>query len=206
LTAASNKRPTPLALRDLFGVLKAQRLVFANPLTRIHVSGRNPSTPAALTTRALHAIGDAARDHPALQTVVALIGVHALRPHQSAAETSTRSICPTSASTSALDPFTTTALTDYLHYRHERWPDTGNPHLLLTRRTAHERGPVSAYWLTSLFDGLPATAAQLREDRILEEARAVDSDPLHIAAMFNLTAKPALRYANTIWPERAQPI
>jgi hypothetical protein len=30
--------------------------------------------------------------------------------------------------------------------------------VLLTRRTAHERGPVNAYWLTCLFDGLPATA------------------------------------------------
>ncbi|MEV6299566.1 hypothetical protein AB0M02_09195 [Actinoplanes sp. NPDC051861] len=104
-----------------------------------------------------------------------------------------------------LGPLTATALTAYLHYRRQRWPDTRNQHLLLTRRTAHERGPVSAYWLTSLFDGLPATAAQLREDRILEEARAANGDPLRIAAMFGLTAKPALRYAMTVWPERAQP-
>jgi hypothetical protein len=76
--------------------------------------------------------------------------------------------------------------------------------LLLTRRTAHERGPVSAYWFTSLFDGLPATAAQLREDRILEEARAANGDLLHTAAMFGLTAKSALRYAKTVWPERSE--
>ncbi|BEL12833.1 hypothetical protein Q0Z83_110240 [Actinoplanes sichuanensis] len=192
------------ALRDLFGVLKAQRLVFANPLTRIHVSGRNPSTPAALTAEALHAIGDAARNDPALQTVVALIGVHALRPHQVRDLMLDQVDLPNQridlgAGRRLLDPFTATALTGYLDYRHERWPDTGNPHLLLTRRTAHERGPVSAYWLTRLFDGLPATAAQLREDRILEEARAADGDPLHIAAMFGLTAKPALRYAKTVW-------
>ncbi|GIE88368.1 hypothetical protein [Actinoplanes regularis] len=42
-------------LHDLFGVLKAQRLAFANPLTRIHVGSANPSTPAALTGEALHA-------------------------------------------------------------------------------------------------------------------------------------------------------
>ena len=42
-------------------------------------------------------------------------------------------------------------------------------------------------------------ATQLREDRILEEARAADCDPLHIATMFGLTAQPALRYAKTIW-------
>jgi hypothetical protein len=65
-----------------------------------------------------------------------------------------------------------------------------------TRRTAHERGPVSAYWLARLFDGLPATAARLREDRIREEVRAANGDLLHIAAMFGLTAKP-------VWPEQA---
>ncbi|MER5326901.1 hypothetical protein [Streptosporangium roseum] len=196
------------ALRDLFGVLKAQRLIFANPLARIHISGRNPSTPTALNTGALHAIGDAAKNNPALQTVVALIGVHALRPHQVRSLTLDQVDLPNqridlSAGRRRLDPFTATALAIYLDYRHQRWPDTGNPHLLLTRRTAHERGPVSAYWLTSLFDGLLATAAQLREDRILEEARAAGGDPLHIAAMFGLTAKPALRYAKTVWPEHS---
>lgn len=199
------------ALRDLFGVLKAQRLVFANPLTRIHIGGRNPSTPATLTTGALHAIGDAARYNPVLQTVVALIGVHALRPHQVRGLTLDQIDLPNQrielgAGRRLLDTFTATALTDYLNHRHERWPDTGNPQLLLTRRTAHERGPVSAYWLTRLFDGLPTTAARLREDRILEEARAADGDPLHIATMFGLTAKPALRYAKTVWPEEARQV
>ncbi|GIE91466.1 hypothetical protein [Actinoplanes regularis] len=56
-------------------------------------------------------------------------------------------------------------------------------------------------WLASLFDGLPATAAQLREDRILEEARAGGGYPLHIAAMFGLTARPALRYAKAARPQ-----
>lgn len=194
------------ALRDLFGVLKGHRLVFANPLSRIHVGGRNPSTPATLTTGMLHAIGDAAKNDPALQIVIALIGVHALRPHQVRGLTLDQVDLPNQrinlgADQRRLDEYTAAALTTYLHYRHQRWPDTGNPHLLLTRRTAHERGPVSAYWLTCLFDGLPATAAQLREDRILEEARAVGGDPLHIAAMFGLTAKPALRYAKAVWPQ-----
>jgi hypothetical protein len=50
------------------------------------------------------------------------------------------------------------------------------------------------------------TQPKLCEDRILEVARTADGDPLHIAAMFGLTAKPALRYAKTIWPEQARPI
>jgi integrase len=198
------------ALRDLFGVLKAQRRVFANPLTRIHIGSANPSTPAALTGEALQAIGDAAKNDPTLQTVVALIGVHALRPHQVRTLTLEQIDIPDQridlgTARRRLDPFTAAALAAYLNYRHQRWPDTGNQHLLLTRRTAHERGPVSAYWLTSLFDGLPVTAADLREDRFLEEARAANGDPLHIAAMFGLTAKPALRYARPsgVSPDKA---
>jgi hypothetical protein len=192
------------ALRDLFGVLKAQRLVFVNPLTRIHVGKPNTSTPTALTSDALRAIGDAAKNDPALHAVVALIGVHALHPHQVRTLTLdhidlANHKIDLGNGRRRLDAFTAAALTDYLHHRRQRWPDTGNPHLLLTRRTAHERGPVSEYWLTSLFRGLSATAAQLREDRILEEARVADGDPLHIAAMFGLTAQPALRYTKTIW-------
>jgi hypothetical protein len=198
------------ALRDLFGVLKAQRLIFANPLTRIHISQPSPATPSALTSDALDTIGDAAKNDPALQAVVALIGVHALHPRQ------VRSLTLDHIDLAnhkidldnghrRLDAFTAAALTDYLHHRHQRWPDTGNPHLLLTRRTAHERGPVSEYWLTSLFRGLPTTAAQLREDRILEEARVAGGDPLHVATMFGLTARPALRYAQAVGPGPAEP-
>jgi hypothetical protein len=138
--------------------------------------------------------------------VVALIGVHALRSHQVRSLTLDQLDLANQRINLGtvrrrLDPFTAAALAAYLDYRHQRWPDTGNQHLLLTRRTAHERGPVSAYWLTRLFDGLPATAARLREDRILEEARAAGGDQLHIAAIFGLSAKPALRYAKTVWPE-----
>ncbi|MFC3991150.1 hypothetical protein [Actinoplanes siamensis] len=83
---------------NLFGVLKAQRLVFVNPLTRIHVGSANPSTPAALTGDALNAIGNAVENDPAPQTV-ALIAVHALRLHQVRSLRSIRSIHLTSAST-----------------------------------------------------------------------------------------------------------
>ena len=39
---------------------------------------------------------------------------------------------------------------------------------------------------------------------MLEEACAAAGDPLHIAAMFGLTAKPALRHAKTVWPQSAE--
>ena len=67
------------------------------------------------------------------------------------------------------------------------------------RGCRHAGSLVTAYWFNSLFRGLLATAAQRREDRILDEARATGGDPLRVAAMFRLTARPAIRYAKTVW-------
>ena len=193
------------ALRDLFRVLKTRRLVFANPTHHIRVSGQNPCTPTALSAEALLRLGNAAEHDPALRVVLALIGVHALQPHRVRHMTLDELDLPNrrldlDGVRRSLDPFTVEAITIYLDYRHNRWPSTSNPHLLLTRRTAHEHGPVSQYWLSGRLHGLPATLRQLREDRILDEARAAGGDPLHLAAMFGLSARPALRYAQTVHP------
>jgi hypothetical protein len=69
-----------------------------------------------------------------------------------------------------LDDITHRALTDYLSERRRRWPNTSNPHLLLTERTAHDHRPVSHYWLRSHIRELDLTLNQLRIDRQLEEA------------------------------------
>ena len=49
--------------------------------------------------------------------------------------------------------------------------------------------------MTRLFRGLPVTAAQLRDDRIVEEALAGRADPLHLAAVFGFGPRTGLRYA-----------
>jgi hypothetical protein len=197
------------ALRDLFRVLKAQRLVFTNPTLRIRIPGLNPSTPSPLDSDALHRLGQAAANDPALRVVLAFIGVHALQPRSVRHLQLDQIDLPNRrlalpGTIRRLDHFTTEAITAYLTYRHTRWPDTGNPHLLLTRRTAHERTPVSEYWLAGLFRGLPTTLRQLREDRILDEARAAHGDPLHLATIFGLSPRPALRYARVIHPGLAE--
>jgi hypothetical protein len=48
-----------------------------------------------------------------------------------------------------------------------RDPSTTSPHLLATRKTAHTGQPVSEFWPTALFRGLPVTArtAARRPDR-----------------------------------------
>ena len=69
-------------LRSLFGTLKAERLIFANPARGIRVGRRNPSVPAPLPAHLLTATAGAADRDPALRAVVALAGVHALLPGQ----------------------------------------------------------------------------------------------------------------------------
>ena len=58
-------------------------------------------------------------------------------------------------------------------------------------------GPVSPVSLTTPLRGQAATLEQLRVDRQLEEALAHGPDPLHLAEVFGLDEKTAMRYADT---------
>ncbi len=187
-------------LRSLFGTLKAERLIFANPVRGVRVSRRNPSVPAPLPAHLLTAAAAAARDDPALGAVVALAGVHALLPGQirhlrlDQIDLSGRRLDPGGLER-PLDEFTATAIRGYLDFRSQRWTATTNPFLLVTRKTAHTGQPVSEFWMTRLFRCLPLTAEQLRDDRIIEEALAGRADPLHLAAVFGFGPRTGLRYA-----------
>jgi len=94
-----------------------------------------------------------------------------------------------------LDDFTACAIRGYLAFRDQRWPATTSPYLLATRKIAYTGQPVSEFWLTMLFRGLPVTAEQLRDDRIVEEALVGRADPLHLAAVFGFRPRTGLRYA-----------
>jgi hypothetical protein len=187
-------------LRSLFGILKAERLIFANPARGVHVSRRNPSVPAPLPAHLLAAAATAARDDPALRVAVALAGVHALLPSQirdlrlDQVDLPGRRLDPGGLDR-PLDEFTASAICGYLAFRHQRWPSTTNPYLLVTRKTAHTGQPVSEFWMTRRFRSLPVTAGQLRDDRIIEEALAGRADPLHLAAVFGFGPRTGLRYA-----------
>jgi hypothetical protein len=186
-------------LRSLFGILKAERLIFANPARSVRVSRRNPSVPAPLPAHLLTTTAEAAKDDPALRVAVALAGVHALLPGQirhlrlDQVDLPDRRLDP-SGLDHPLDEFTSTAICGYLGFRNHRWPATTSTYLLVTRKTAHTGEPVSRFWMTRLFRGLPVTAAQLRDDRIIEEALSGRADPLHLAAVFGFGPRTGLRY------------
>ena len=131
------------ALRDLFRTLKSERLVFTNPTDRVRVVKPNQTTPnPGSTPETLQLIrsGRGAGPRPAGRGL-ALVGVHALGPRQvRALHPGAPGICPTPASISAAPPgqwtrSPRTRSASNLAYRHNRWPRTGNPHLLVTRRT-----------------------------------------------------------------------
>ena len=81
--------------------------------------------------------------------------------------------------------------------RRSRWAGTANPHLIINKHTAVETGPFSKVKLTESFRGLAATLERLRVHRQLDEALTRSPDPLHLAAMFGLDPKTAIRYAES---------
>ncbi|MET9611948.1 hypothetical protein [Kitasatospora indigofera] len=187
------------ALRSLFGVLKKERLVFANPMRGVRTSGHHVSVPVPLTGQEVDAVATAAEQDPALRVVVALAGVHALPARRIRAlqldrvDLPGRRLDPV-GSNRPLDDYTAEAITDYLTHRRRRWPNSTNPHLLVSRNTATTTTAVGTFWLDRLVNRLPVSLDRLRQDRILEEAAATGADPLHLAHVFALSAKASLRY------------
>ena len=95
-----------------------------------------------------------------------------------------------------LDDLTREVLLEWLARRAARWPSTANPHLLVNQHSANGTGPASiGYLYKTVLRGKAATLERLRVDRQLQEALAVGPDPLHLAAMFGLDPKTAIRYA-----------
>ena len=101
-----------------------------------------------------------------------------------------------------MDAYTRAAITDYLRRRRNAWPTTNSPYLLINSRTVHTGRPVTYAWMHSLFKDLPVTAWQLRDDRLLEEA-AHNSDPLHLSAVFGITAITSLRFIKALHSDAA---
>lgn len=187
------------ALRSLFRWAKAHQVVFRDPINRIKV-GRverplpQPLTPAEITPTVKAAAA------PHIRVAVALAAVHAARHGDiitmqlSDVDVVNRRLT-VAGHTRPLDDLTHTALTDWLDYRRRRWPNTANPHLLISKESAVRLGPVSHPWLNRILRGLPATLERLRIDRHLDEALVSGADPLHLAEVFGICEATAIRYA-----------
>ena len=199
LLSGSRRRQTLTALRSLFGHCKKTGTIFADPARGVHDGQRplillQPLKPGEIDQATAAAVTPAAR------LAVALAAVHAARPktirelHLGDVDLGNRRLVITGRAR-PLDDLTRHLLLDWLAHRHQRWPGTANPHLIINQQTAMTTRPVSENWLTETCRGLTATLERLRADRQLEEALTRGADPLHLAAVFSIDDTTAIRYA-----------
>jgi hypothetical protein len=100
-----------------------------------------------------------------------------------------------------LDEVTLALASRWLRYRHQRWPGSPNPHLLVSQQTAADTSPVDYSWIRGMFVPLGVRSARLRQDRILDEARHT-ADPVHLVRVFGITAGTAMIYVQAAHPGR----
>jgi len=201
-TLVGNERKrTMVALRSLFAWAKKNGVVFADPTHRIRVGQAadpvwQPLSPEQLARSVAVATTTEAR------LVVALASVHAARSGAirrllvDDVDLANRRLT-IAGRTRPLDDLTARLLVEWLKYRRERWPNTANRHLLLTQQSAVNFEPICYSSIVKILRGLPGTIERLRIDRQLEEALVHGADPLHLAAVFEISESTAIRYASS---------
>jgi hypothetical protein len=197
----NQRKRTMVALRSLFAWATKNDVVFADPTRRIRVGQAadpvwQPLSPQQIARSVAVATTAEAR------LVVALASVHAARSgairRLLVDDVDLANHRLTIAGRSRpLDDLTGQLLIEWLEYRRERWPNTANRHLLLTRESAVNFGPICYSQIVKILRGLPGTIERLRIDRQLEEALVHGADPLHLAAVFKISDSTAIRYASS---------
>jgi hypothetical protein len=198
------------ALRSLFRALKQEKIIFRDPARGAALSAMR-RLPTPIPANLLRGLIDRAGT-PIAKVTVALIAIHALGKKEttllltedldlSRGQLAVRR--PTGTHTVYLDDISRALMTGWLRERHHCWPLTRNPHLLVTRHTAVDTTgpPIALTVLDAIFGELGLTPSQVRQDRILDEARHT-ADPVHLMRVFGLTAHPAMKYVQAAHPDR----
>jgi len=186
------------ALRSIFSILKGQKVIFTNPITQLKTGYTEPRQPLPVVPDLLREGLDS--PDPARAAVIALVAFHGLRSGQ------LRKLHLTDLRDGRLhidgravplaEPVRA-RLAAYLDYRNRSWPNTANPHLFVTIRSANGTNPVGSRWI-KLKIVIHGGAQAVREDRILDEAHASSGDIRRICDMFGLSVTAAERYAATV--------
>ncbi|MFD1658204.1 hypothetical protein ACFSL4_08245 [Streptomyces caeni] len=195
------RRDQLVALRSLFSWAKRNGLLFRNPTSRIKVGQYEygvlqPLVPAQVGRSV------AAATTPATRLILALAAVHAARVAQIGmlmlddVDLGNRRLT-IAGRVRPLDDLPLKLLLDWLEHRRNRWPSTANLHLLINNQTATRTSRASNHWISASMRGQDATLERLRVDRQLEEALTHGPDPLHLAEVFGLDEKTAMRYADS---------
>lgn len=188
-----------VALRSLFRHCKKNGAIFRDPTARIRVGRQDYHVVQPLKPDEIAEAVTAATT-PAVRLILALAAIHAARPKAirelrlDDVDLGNRRLV-IDGHARPLDELTRQAILDWLGHRRTRWPNTANPHLLITQQTALETVPAGKLWVTRAVRNLTATLERLRVDRQLEEALTHGPDPLHLSVVFGLDEKTAIRYA-----------
>ncbi|MEU1106578.1 hypothetical protein ABZ408_37310 [Streptomyces tibetensis] len=208
--AGTARRQLATALRSLFRVLKRKRVIFRD-LARNLAVGDLTSIPRPVPSDLLAGLLDRA-ETPFARLTIALAAVHAVP----AAEIRTARTVDLNLArgtlelhrgllrhTLYLEKLTHRLAADWLAYRHQRWPASVNPHLLVSQKTAlaPDHPAVHRVTLGQVVPPNGPTLDRLRQDRILDEAIAT-GDPLKLMRLFGITEQTAMRYVGTAYPER----
>ena len=198
----SGRTITAVALRSLFAALKMRRLVFVDPARAVK-PGRFPHTPVLGLDDHARTSLLAQLDRVDHRLVVLLAGVHALtRADLLALKLDDidldAAVMTVRDARRPLDRLLVDTIVAWLVERRRRWPASANPHLLVTFKSAYGLGPASTGYITKIFKPLPTTAAGLRADRLLDEARASGGDAIRLVRLFGLSAETAVRYCNEL--------
>jgi hypothetical protein len=204
LTVAETLRGHPRsqtinALRSLMRHCKKNGIIFADPTARVHPSRPEDSVILPLTPEQI-ADATQAATAPAARLTLALAAVHAARPEAIRVFQLDDIDLPNrrlsiAGVTRPLDELTRRLVQEWLTYRHDHWPGTANPYLIINKHTAPSTRPVSVNTLTDPFRRRGATLEDLRVDRQLDEALTCGPDPLHLAVVFGLDETTAIRYS-----------
>ncbi|MDI2127140.1 hypothetical protein [Yinghuangia seranimata] len=199
LPPSGNPRATRgQALKSIFRVLAGKKVLFTDPTSRIH-TGYIPSSQPLPVELALVREGLDSPD-PARAALVALMAYHALR------STQLRMIALSDVYDGRLHiedrdiPLAEPArarIAAYLDHRTRTWPRTANPYLFVNTRSAPRTTPVGPRWVR-LIIGPRISPQALREDRILDEARATGGDARRLCDLFGLSISAATRYTDSL--------
>jgi hypothetical protein len=183
-------------LRSIFRALKARKIIFGNPMFRIHVPAAQQQIPVEPDFIRLREALDS--PDPARALIAALLAYHAVRI-QHLRELKLTDFRDGKLQLGGQDILLADPVRDrlraYLNCRSAAWPSTVNPHLFVNVRTwAHTR-PVHKNWIHEQF---AMSGQQIRLDRIFDEAIAAGGDLRVLAEMFGLSVASAAPYASVI--------